>query len=247
MSQAKKSEEAHLLERFLLERRVARLKSVAAHRCSSLTIVLDQLHHPHNISAVLRSADAFGLQTIHLVGNNIEINSEITLGAERWLTVQQHDSAKKLIATLRQEGFRLVALQALSCNSTDVESRSLPVTELPFGQKLALVFGNEKNGISSPFSEAADYFAYIPMFGFVESLNVSVAAGICFFCASLFRAKAEGGLGVLSETEQSNLLTNWYKKDIRGAEIILQRMNEANFLPGAEKSSVLISKKKTNP
>src|SRR5882757_1229518 len=91
------SSDAELLEQFLLPGRVARIDQVLAARTDMLTIVLDGVHNHHNVSAVIRSADAFGIRSIHLIGSQFEYSRGVTLGTERWMDVRKHASVKNAL------------------------------------------------------------------------------------------------------------------------------------------------------
>lgn len=211
------------LEQFLLPERAERFRRVVSERTDSLTVVLDGVRNFHNISAVLRSADAFGLSRVHLVGERFEFNRGIAKGSERWLDAARHTTPEEAISSLHRDRFKIVVLQP--DGKPDKGLESVPVFELPFEQRLALVFGNELRGVSEQFVEAAEYFAHIPMCGFVESFNISVAASITLFCSGLVGAKAVRRTARLSIADQEQLLAVWLSEDIRGAEAILTHVD----------------------
>lgn len=214
-----------LLERFVVPERLQRLEQVLDARTSSLTIVLEEIRNPHNISAVLRSADAFGLQEVHLVGKNFEYSSGISLGSERWLSLQRHETASSALAALQADGFAPVVLQPEDdIRFSTVEK--LPITALPFENKLALVFGNEHKGVSQLFIEQAQYHAFIPMCGFVESLNISVACAISLFAAQLPQCPPQRRTQALGEEQRRALRAQWLQQSVRGADIILRDIDQ---------------------
>jgi tRNA (guanosine-2'-O-)-methyltransferase len=216
-------EQIEILREFVLPDRYARLAAAAARRTTNLTIVLDRIHHDHNISAVVRSADAFGVQQIHLVGESFQKCSDISLGAERWLEIESHPSIDGAVRVLRAAGYKLAMLHP---RDEAASIPSLPVYSLPFQEKLALVFGNEKEGLSDEWKQHADLFGFIPMFGLVESFNVSVAAAITLFCSTISGAEGLRHPAPINETEQESLLAMWLAKDVRAAEKILKRVEE---------------------
>ena len=213
---------ADILQEFVLPERLERMNQVLAQRSSSLTIVLDRIHHEHNISAVLRSADAFGVSSVQIIGGSFRPSSGVALGAERWLEIRRFENAAESIAALKQDRFEIVTLQPFEKSFGCLQP--VPIFNLPFDRKLALVFGNEVDGVDAQFLEHAQHGAYIPMFGFVESLNISVAAAICLFCSTLpSETAATRRFQGLSQEKQQELRGRWLQRDVRGAELILKR------------------------
>lgn len=206
--------ERHPLERFFVESRLTRIDSVLAKRASQVVVVLAGVQNPHNISAVLRSADAFGLQRVFLVGESFTYSRGVSLGTERWLTLERFAKPTECVARLKEEGFKPVILQAEELSGKKTQA----IHELPFDDKLALVFGNEHSGVDPVFKEESAIFAHIPMVGFVESLNVSVAAAITFYAAFIANRPT------MSVEEQAELREEWLVKDLRGGEQILARL-----------------------
>jgi len=207
----------HPLEKFFLDSRLNRIDSVLAGRTSSISVVLDGVQNPHNISAVLRSADAFGIQNIYLVGESFTYSRGISLGSERWLTLHKFETAEECLAALREKELSAVLLQAEELTKQGGGS-SLSIEKLPFDRKLALVFGNEHRGVSEAFQKSSPIYAHIPMVGFVESLNISVAAAITFFSAYI------SGRPNMEDAERLALRDSWLVKDLRGGEQILKRI-----------------------
>ncbi len=158
----------------MTEARRRRIEEVAARRTLAVTPVLENLVDPHNASAILRSADAFGLHRVHVVAEHVALSAthKIAKGSERWLDVVAHPSTEACVARLRADGFRIYVAA--------MDGETSP--EALVGQgKVAVVFGNERHGASAAMRAAADGTFTIPMHGFVESLNVSVAAAITLY------------------------------------------------------------------
>lgn len=216
-------EEAEELIQFLQPNRLARLERVLSQRTSSLTVVLDGVNNYHNISAVIRSADAFGLSSVHLVGASFEISPGITLGTERWMIIKRHKSAAESLESLRKEGFKIVVTAPEEATAYS-NIPALPVYKLPFQEKLALIFGNEKRGVSQEFSKAAELRTYIPMFGFVESFNISVACAICLFCSSIGDTNGKRALPSLDEKDATELKNYWLKQGVKRSDTILKEI-----------------------
>jgi tRNA (guanosine-2'-O-)-methyltransferase len=156
-----------LLEPLCTPERRARLGAVLAARLASVTVVMDAPHDPHNGAAVLRSCDAFGVQRVHVVERHEQFAAAnaVSRGAERWVDVIHHASASEAIAAL--EGFTLVATHPAG---------EIEPTDLAAIARVALVMGNERDGICRELEAACTARVRVPMRGFVESLNVSVTA-----------------------------------------------------------------------
>ncbi len=145
-------------------------------RSKHLTLVLEDFHHAHNISATIRTSDCFGLRDLHVIENKIkyERNPRINKGSDKWIHINRYCetpfNSPKCIERLKSEGYRIVA--------TSPHQGSYTIRELDLSQRTAIVMGTEADGISDYVMENADAFLKIEMPGFAESLNVSVAAGI---------------------------------------------------------------------
>ncbi len=213
-----------VLEQFMGPERIARFEGVLAQRTNTLTVVLDGVHNDHNISAVIRSADAFGLTKIHLVGDKFSYRPGVTLGTERWLDIEPHESGAAALERLRADGFTIAVTAPAEDPRRPKDSRVqvLPVYQLPFEKKLAVVFGNERTGVSKELMDAAEIHAYIPMIGFVESLNISVACAITLYSSLLGRVEAERKVPKLSEDERESLRAEWLVTGMRRADLILR-------------------------
>lgn len=181
------------LEPLCLPRRVERIKSVLALRLKSVTVVMDAPHDPHNGAAILRSCEAFGVQTLHVV-ERIErflIAQRVSQGTERWVDVVRHQNPASAVTALKAQGFRLAVAHPMG--------QLLP-SELRELSRVALVMGNEHDGVCDELSQAADHTVRVPMRGFVESLNVSVTTAL------LLEAAVRDRAGDLSEQERELLL-----------------------------------------
>lgn len=173
------------------ERR-ARVLSVFDARLDSVTVVMDAPHDPHNGAAVLRSCDAFGLQRLHMIERNERFLSSRTVsrGSERWVEARTYRRSQDAIDALTASGHELVA--------THPEGELVP-DNLRTVPRLALVLGNERDGIHEELVAACRRSVRIPMRGFAESLNVSVTAAI------LLQHATDGRPGDLSELERAKL------------------------------------------
>ncbi len=166
-----------LLEPLVLSRRRERLLAVINTRLASVQVVFDAPHDPHNGAAVVRSCEAFGVQNVNVV-ERLEpflLASTVTRGAEKWIDLRRGPTPADAISALRQEGYELVAAHA------DGELAPNDLASIP---KLAIVLGNERDGISGELEGACVRRVRVPMRGFVESLNVSVSAAILLAAAT---------------------------------------------------------------
>lgn len=206
------------LEPFMLASRVERLEDAASSRTRTLTLVLDGVHDPHNLSAVVRSCEGFGLLDLHVVESHagFRISKKVSQGAEKWLDVHRHADPDSCARALRQAGF------ALWIAAPGTHHRR--VQGLPFDRPLALVFGNEHDGASPAMQRAAAGCFHIPMCGFSQSFNVSVAAGIALAVAVEARRQRPQGHGDLSAAQRASLVADWQRRSVRHADRILARL-----------------------
>lgn len=165
------------LQQFVTEKRANLFDRVIQNRTRYITLALEDIYQSQNASAVLRTADCFGIQDIHIIENKNEyqINPDVALGASQWLNLHKYNQAEnntlQAIQKLKQNGYRIVATTP---HKNDVD---LPDFDLTKG-KMALFFGTELHGLSDLMIENADEYLKIPMYGFTESFNISVSAAI---------------------------------------------------------------------
>jgi tRNA (guanosine-2'-O-)-methyltransferase len=160
-----------LLEPLVLDRRRERLKSVIASRVASVTVLFDAPHDPFNGAAVVRSCEAFGVQTVHVVERTEAFLTagSVARGAQKWVDVVRHAAPSNAIAALESSGYELIG--------THPAGELLP-EDLASIPRVALVLGNARDGITAELEAACTRRVRIPMRGFIDSLNVSVAAAI---------------------------------------------------------------------
>lgn len=188
-------------------RRIDRLRTVAASRQAGLTVVLEDIHDPHNAEAVFRSCDAFGVQQVHLVFEQEapfkprRVGKASSASANKWLSFTVHRSTAECLNALRVSGHVLAAA------APPPQGCDLAATDLT-APRLALLFGNENRGLSEAALAAADRIMSIAIVGMVRSLNLSVAAAICLHEATRQRA-ATGRDSRLTAEEQTGLVDEW--------------------------------------
>lgn len=205
-----------LLSPFMEKERKIRLEEVARKRTKGVVLVLENLHDPHNLSAILRSAEAFGIQYIYLTGQYPEeINKAISLGSENWVTTFKEPQLKKLVKHLKNEGYLIAA--------TLPSSSGIDPKDYNEKKPVALFLGNEREGLSEEAIKSADLIFTIPHSGFVKSLNVSVTAAVCSY--SLLKKRFLKNFRLTKE-EQTSLLDLWAYKSVPNAERILKEIQK---------------------
>jgi tRNA (guanosine-2'-O-)-methyltransferase len=190
---------------FLVPERKARIDEVVANRTRTLTVVMEAFCDPQNVNAVLRTCEAFGVQDLHVVEGVMkpfDRNKKVSQNADKWLDVHRWKNTRECLAHLKAQGYAIYA--------THLDEGSKPLGALSFAGKVALVFGNEHRGVSAEALAMADAHYAIPMVGFVQSLNVSVAAAISIAHAVGRRVAERGRHGDLSEPEAALLRERFY-------------------------------------
>ncbi len=158
------------------EARQKKIYTVLSRRQPDATIVMENIHDPHNVSAIFRSADAVGIPEVQLVYTNTEfprIGKKSSSSANKWVTKRRFVSIKECYDALKSEGYRIYA--------TRLDANAKPLYEVDFTQKIAIVMGNEHAGVSDEAALLADGTIMIPMMGMIQSLNVSVAAAVTLY------------------------------------------------------------------
>ncbi|MEM6985132.1 MAG: tRNA (guanosine(18)-2'-O)-methyltransferase TrmH [Pseudomonadota bacterium] len=155
--------------------RFARLRAVLDRRQPDLTVLADYVHKPHNISAIIRSCDAFGVAEVHLAMSDSDRTTfraakGAAQGAEKWVDITLHEHIGGAIEDLQQREFQVCAAH--------LSARAVSYREIDFCRPTAVLLGAEKDGVSEAVAEQVDQHIVVPMVGMVESFNVSVAAAI---------------------------------------------------------------------
>jgi len=214
------------LETFLGDERIGIIKRVLSNRTRYITVCLEDIYQSQNASAVLRSSEAFGLQDVHIIenSNSFSINPNVVRGSDKWLTIHRYFNSacptSDAISRLRSNGYRIVA------TSPHVDGVALEDFDLTKG-KVAVFFGNEHNGVSQTLLDQADEYLYIPMYGFTESFNISVAAAMTIHT---LRGKLheQDIRWALSGAEYEELLFSWLNKAVKRPDLIVKRFLDEN-------------------
>ncbi|HEY9123659.1 MAG TPA: RNA methyltransferase [Bacteroidales bacterium] len=212
------------LKQFVNENRLKLIDQKLQYRTRHIAVVLENLHQSHNASAILRTCECLGIQDIHIIenSNNFQPNDEIALGASQWLTLHNYNTQTNnttwAIQQLKKQGYTIAA--------TSLHTASVPIDEYPIEDKpTAFVFGTEVTGISEDIEKLADCFVSIPMVGFTESLNVSVAVGIVIN-QMLTRLKKNSADWMLSPDELEELELQWLRNSIKHVKLLEKHFYE---------------------
>lgn len=219
MNKQKKEQLLAYLEQFITQNKKQKMAQAILSRTRHVTMVLEEVYQSHNASAILRSAECFGVQDVHVVQqrNLFKPKGSVAMGAAKWLSVYSHNTIDDCYTRLKEHGYRIVAATP--------HEHAHTLQELPLDKKFALVFGTEEEGLTPEALQGADEFVAIPMYGFTESFNVSVSVGIC-----LYRVITQlRNLDIpwrLSEQELFELRLQWARAAVRGSEAMQRRLFE---------------------
>jgi len=211
------------LESFVTDKRKELFKNVLQDRTRHFTVVLEDIYQQHNSSAVIRTCDIFGIQDIHVIENKYhsKVSRHVAKGSQKWLTFHKHndgtDNTKACMHDLRKQGYQIIA--------TTPHNDSCYLHDFDISKKSAFVFGVEKDGVSDLVLNEADGFLKIPMVGFTESLNISVAVAIILenLTSQLRRSSV---IWKLSNDEQQSLYSEWIEKSIKNVDKIKEHFFE---------------------
>jgi len=196
------------MRQFKTDRRLQRLTKAAESRQATLQLVLENIHDPHNVSAIYRTCDATGVQNIGLVYTNEEfpkISRVTSSSANKWIDTQRYKSVEECCNELHKKGFKIYASM--------LDENAVDFYELDLTEPVALVVGNEHRGISEEMQKHADKTFFIPMRGMVQSLNVSVASAVILYEAQRQRSlKGMYSVPSLQREELDKLIDKWCDK-----------------------------------
>ena len=221
------SQKQELFEEFaarLTPERHYKIETISKERTRYITVVLEDVYQAHNISAVLRSCDGFGIQDVHIIEdrNPFTVTKEISKGASQWLSIQKYkaqegNDTEATFTQLRNEGYTIVAMTP--------HAEDMLIEDLPLDTKIALVFGTEFRGLSDYALKEADAYVKVPMYGFTESFNISVAAAISLYELTK-RLRASSIDWRLTEEELLDLQLEWLATTTAFAEEVQEKLAE---------------------
>ncbi len=209
------------LKTFLTEERINKLEHVVSQRSRAVSVYLENIHQPHNASAVLRSCDAFGVQDVYVreEHNVFRPNPHVSLGSSKWLTLTRiSDSTEAFYIAQKKKGYTIIAttLSDYDCTIDEINESHFPAI---------VAFGNELKGLSDTAISNADYRMHIPMYGFVESFNISVSVALVL--AQLRKILINSSQDwSFTPDEQHALLFDWLKKDVHKSHYIVPDKTE---------------------
>jgi len=206
------------LEQFVTEKRRDLFKKVLSERTRHFTVAIEDIFQPHNASAMVRTCDIFGVQDMHVIESKYKFYASrlVAKGAQKWIDFSmynQKDTNNTLdcIADLRDKGYKIIA--------TTPHNESCLLQDFDITQKSAFFFGVEKEGLSKDVMDNADGFLKIPMVGFTESLNISVAAAIILQNMNE-KLKASNVDWQLTPSEKFEKYQDWLEKSIKSIKKI---------------------------
>jgi tRNA (guanosine-2'-O-)-methyltransferase len=222
---------------FVSDHKIQRMNDVLAMRSRRIVVVLEDIYHTHNASAVLRSCDCFGIQDIYTFEkrNRLNISKSISMNSHKWLTINRiKDRGGSNLASglnlLKSGGYRVAAA---------TPHAGMTIHELPLDSKLALLFGSEKEGLSNEALHISDYTFRIPMYGFTESFNLSVSVALSLFELT-GRLRASDIDWKLSDDEKERLLLEWLIRSVRaGNRLAADHLSVLKANPRSRTGSVI--------
>ncbi len=218
------------LTEFCTENRRQLLDKNIENRTRHLTLVLEDIYQSQNASAVLRTADCFGIQDVHVIENRYEyqLNPDVALGSSKWVDYHRYnskdeDNTRLCFDTLHRKGYKIIA--------TLPHENDVMLANLDISQPTALVFGTELTGLSQTAIDLADGYVKIPMYGFTESFNISVSAALCTFYLTEKMRSTPGLDWHLSPGEQMDVKLGWARQSIRDAVRLMNKLADDLGLP----------------
>ncbi|GIL16254.1 MAG: tRNA (guanosine(18)-2'-O)-methyltransferase [Oligoflexia bacterium] len=190
----------------LTPERFQKIDRVIRERTFTPVVVLENIYDRGNASAVMRSAEGMGLGQVHVIelGEKFKESQRTTAGADKWVEVKKWKSTQSCVDLLKSQGKQIVV--------THLDSTSKNISEVDFTKPTAIVLGNEKDGVSKEMIEAADHRVILPMVGFVQSYNISVAGALCFYHIYMDRLRRQGFHGDLTEGQKTILKAHYYMR-----------------------------------
>lgn len=207
------------LQNFITEERKQRFSEIISQRTNHFTVAMEDVFQMHNTSAVVRTCEVFGVQQAHSIEGRYgkRLDEKIAMGAQKWVDVFRYDDTQKCIDILREKGYQIVA--------TTPHKDAYLLNDFDISKKSAFFFGTEKEGLSEKVLAQADTYLKIPMVGFTESLNISVAVAIVLqqLTDKLRRSNIKWQL---TEEERYRILEQWAKVSVRNVKDVMKRYEE---------------------
>ena len=201
---------------FITQHKKSLVEEVLDQRTKHVSLVLEDIFQSQNASAVFRTAECFGIQDIHLIENKNKyaLSKGVLKGANKWLSLIHHkeneNNTASCLTSLKNEGYKVLATSPTA---------KISIRDVDISEKIAIVMGNELHGLSDEALAHADLKVRIPMYGFTESLNLSVSAAICV-SEIITRLKASDLTWKLTPAEILQLRLSWYRKLVRNSDVI---------------------------
>ena len=209
------------LQNFITEERKQRFLEIISQRTNHFTVAMEDVFQMHNTSAVVRTCEVFGVQQAHSIEGRYgkRLDEKIAMGAQKWVDVFRYDDTQKCIDILREKGYQIVA--------TTPHKDAYLLNDFDISKKSAFFFGTEKEGLSEKVLAQADTYLKIPVVGFTESLNISVAVAIVLqqLTDKLRRSNIKWQL---TDEERYSVLEQWTKISVRNVNDVIKRYNELN-------------------
>jgi tRNA (guanosine-2'-O-)-methyltransferase len=211
------------LEGCVTEERKEIFKKVIKDRTRHFTVILEDLFQKHNTSAITRSCDVFGVQDMHIIENKYStyVSNQVGKGSQKWMTFHRYNqkmhNTQDCIDAVKEKGYQIIA--------TNPHESSKFVADFDVTKKTAFVFGVEKEGVSDMMMEQADGYLKVPMYGFTESLNVSVAAAIILQDVAT-RVRKTDTQWELTTEENDEVYLSWLQSSIKSIDAIMERYDE---------------------
>ncbi|MEZ4801021.1 MAG: RNA methyltransferase [Flavobacteriales bacterium] len=218
----------NVLAEHLTERKRELFDQIVNNRTRHLTLVMEDVYQTQNTSAIVRSLESWGIQDVYAIENrnSFHMHRRIARGAYDWLTFHQYNdypnNTKACVADLKARGYKVVA--------TAIHEKAVPLHELDITEKTAIVVGTEHTGVSDELLEMADGNVVIPMHGFTESLNVSVASAI-IMQHLVQKLRTSNIQWQLSDEEKLALKIEWAKKTIYWGDYLIEMYEKGEINP----------------
>jgi tRNA (guanosine-2'-O-)-methyltransferase len=215
------------LSEFVTTERLILFDKILSFRTNYITVVLEDIFQTQNASAVLRTADCFGVQNVHVIENRnvFRVNPDVVQGASNWVTVKRYNGESEntinAIRKLKADGYRIIAT---SPHEHDVNLENFDLEK----GKAAFIFGTERPGLTDLAMQEADEFLKIPMVGFTESLNISVSVAVTLHHLTHELRKHPSIDWHLNENEKQKLLLHWLRLSIKRVDLLEKKFEELN-------------------